>query len=87
MKLSSISLSFYNSYSFSRGRTIVWQSLSLKKCFSIFLNRFLDSADSFIPFDSFKAFSKYSLAVIEFPYVSTRFNEKSLTIHKNAGKN
>ena len=80
------SLRFYSYFSSSTGLTRVQQSLSWKKHFSNLLILFLSSILSLTPFYSFKAFSRYYFGVIETPCLSSIFKEKSLTIHKKAGK-
>jgi hypothetical protein len=55
------------------------QSLSLKKVVSSLLILFLDSTESLKPFYKASADSKYSLLVIDEPYLSTNCKVKSLT--------
>ena len=62
------------------------QSLSAKKLLSKRLILFFWSTDSEKPFYDYKAFSRYSLALIGSPSLSTSYKEKSLTTHMNEGK-
>ncbi len=65
---------------------MVKQSLSLKKCLIILLILFLFYIASEVPFCISKACSRYSLAWIGTPFLSTRFRAKSLTSHRKAGE-
>lgn len=78
-----ISCSFFSS---STGRINMKQSRSLKKLISSFLMLFLRMTKSELPFWSFKAFYKYSWGVIFLPFSSSSLKAKSLTNHKNVGK-
>jgi hypothetical protein len=71
----------------SAGRTIVIQSLSLKKLHINSRMRFFETIDSVNPCWGLKQFSRYWELLIFVPFSSTNFNVKSLTIHKKEGKN
>lgn len=75
----------YKYTSSSTGRTIVIQSLSGKKCLKSFLTIFFYMVVSDKPFYSSNAFSKYDLALIYSPILSSKTKLKSLSNHIKNG--